>query len=110
VEDLRGPSPEELAMVQDYSACDESERPLTPYARVTSRALQEVGQAEAHKKSSALRVARRGLRLATVPVIFCAYFFYAQLLFQHDAVQAATIQPLIAMGFGQWAHLNIPGG
>jgi serine/threonine protein kinase len=67
----------------------------SPYVRVTSRALEAAKRKEL--ATSRLPCPNRMSRFATVPVVFCAYFFYAHLLFQYEEVHAATIQPLVAL-------------
>lgn len=72
--------------------------PLTPYERVKTRALEHSAlKCEEQKRNTPRRRVRDHLnRIATVPVIFCSFFFYAQTAFEHDGVHAATIQPLVS--------------
>ena len=77
---------------------EEHKTAQTPYLRVQSKA-----QAAA---MAARRTPRRISRLATVPVIFCAYFFYAHAALQVAEINAATLQPLLALSeeFTGWGH------
>ncbi|MGA9252242.1 MAG: serine/threonine-protein kinase [Roseobacter sp.] len=76
-------------------------RASTPIERVRSK---EIERAAAKKKtevqpSDVAEEKRQQLnRFASVPVVFCAYFFYASTAFQHDAVHAAAIEPLTTFG------------
>jgi len=78
------------------------EEKSSPYMRVRSRAVGARTRKTAKKKvaqtssSSGLRLQR----VATVPVVFCAYFFYAQTAFQYEQVQAVTLVPLVKFGAG----------
>ncbi|MEM0900915.1 MAG: hypothetical protein AAGI92_13295, partial [Pseudomonadota bacterium] len=77
-----------------------SRRPtLTPYERVKATAIKRaVEEANAQSEPAPKpKDPRRYVRLASIPVVFCSYLFYAHSAFQQDAVRAATIQPLIAL-------------
>ena len=68
----------------------------TPYIRVKSKAFKAAEEALAAKKAPKLPVSpRRYMRMATIPVVFCAYFFYGYTLLQFEAVHAATLQPIL---------------
>ncbi len=75
-------------------------QPLTPYERVRSTALKRAADAAQmrhaaepdHKTTPGLS------RFAAVPVVFCAYLFYAHAAFQHETVQATTIAPIVTLG------------
>lgn len=71
----------------------------TPYARVTSRALAAAKE-RAEQKEPLIVPSRRMSRYATVPVVFCAYLFYGHTALQYDAVQAATLEPILSFGEG----------
>ncbi len=83
------------ALAEPEDAASLPEVKNSPYVRVTSRALEAAKQKEL--AASKLPCPQRMSRYATVPVVFCAYFFYAHLLFQFEEVQNATIQPLVAL-------------
>lgn len=74
----------------------------TPYMRVASRAVKQepVEPMQAPKRW----VPQDVRRLATVPVVFCAYFFYAHTMLQFDVVRAATVEPIVSFGeeIGSW--------
>ncbi len=90
-EDIARPHPEPDAAPQDRPKAD------TPYVRVTSRALEAAKSREATRSAPAVP-SKRMNRFATVPIVFCAYLFYGYTVLQYDAVQAATVQPLLAWG------------
>lgn len=84
----------------------------TPYARIveaSQKAAQETKIVQKPKKPK-----RSNRRLATVPVVFGAFFFYAQFALQFEQVHAATVVPLVMLGqeFGQFdiAALSGRGG
>lgn len=82
------------------SASDEPERE-TPYLRVKSKAIAAAKEAKEGREKKTFKVpkVRRVRRLATVPVIFCAYFFYGYTALQFDGVKAMTIDPIASMSF-----------
>lgn len=83
----------------------------TPYVRVKSKAIER--QKKLHEQSRRkLRIptTRRMSRLATVPVVFCAYFFYAHTALQFDQVHAATVEPLRALTDGISGWSDAQGG
>ncbi|MEO9650004.1 MAG: protein kinase [Roseobacter sp.] len=76
---------------------DEAAGPkMSPYLRVTSKALRAAE--ELNKPVPAPPKPIHYRRLATVPVVFSAYFFYTYTILQLDGVQAAAVQPLLAFG------------
>ena len=90
---------EALTALSDPSA-EETVAAVTPYERVKTRALErEAQRCEEQMATPPRRLIRDNLnRLATVPVVFCSFFFYAQTAFEHDRVHAVTIQPLVSLG------------
>lgn len=72
---------------------------LTPIERVRSKELDRTtGRAKSKGLIGALKARKPHAirRLASVPIVFCAYFFYGSTVFQQDVVHAATIEPLAA--------------
>ena len=81
----------------------QDERALTPIERIRSKELERTATKVKEREQTAdVKVEKPNAlnRFASVPVVFCAYFFYASTAFQHDTVHAATIQPLAAFGAG----------
>ncbi|WP_227268600.1 serine/threonine-protein kinase [Roseobacter weihaiensis] len=96
---------EETARPEDRGNQVRPEAPApapSPYLRVASKAVEAAKAPKAPPPP--VITPRRIMRFATVPVVFCAYFFYAQTLFQYEEVQQATLQPLLTFGegFGGW--------
>ena len=87
--------------VQNDPASWVEEKPVreTPYVRVKSKAIEREKRLLVEKNSKhRIPTTRRMNRFATVPVVFCAYFFYAQTALKFDEVHAATVEPLRALG------------
>lgn len=83
----------------------------TPYLRIKSKALEmEREKKRKPRYRFGLVSPRRMSRLATVPVVFCAYFFYAHTALQFEEVHAATIEPLrsISAEIGGWPASTDP--
>ncbi|MFK7761763.1 MAG: serine/threonine-protein kinase [Roseobacter sp.] len=80
----------------------------TPYMRVASRAVkpERVEPVPTPKRW----VPQDLRRVATVPVVFCAYFFYAHTMLQFDVVRAATVEPIVSFGeeIGSWNEPSAP--
>ncbi|MEM6887949.1 MAG: serine/threonine-protein kinase [Pseudomonadota bacterium] len=85
---------------------ENAQRPSTPYARIlaAAAAAKEAEEIE-EPKVDAPAASTRMPRLASVPLVFAAYFFYAHTALQLDAVRAATVEPIVSLGasHGFWA-------
>lgn len=76
------------------------QRALTPIERVRSKEVtRSIHKSDAKEKpcTTTDSAPQKLTRLASIPIVFCAYFFYGSAALQYDAVQAATIQPLAAL-------------
>jgi serine/threonine protein kinase len=102
IEDLSSPETVEednwFALSDANAEPEDDKTAQTPYLRIQSKAQAAAMAVE--------RTPRRISRLATVPVIFCAYFFYAHAALQVAEINAATLQPLLALSeeFTDWGH------
>lgn len=99
IEDLRsfGFSKKDKEKQSGTEECQDPSKP-TPYVRVKSKAVQAAREAVAAKEAPRVPISpRQYRRMATVPVIFCAYFFYGYTILQFDVVHAATVQPLMEL-------------
>ncbi|MEM9576646.1 MAG: serine/threonine-protein kinase [Pseudomonadota bacterium] len=95
VEDLRKPDLVD-GKVPAVMGIEKPNETPTPYVRVRSKAVKAAQAAREARKAPKLALSpRQYLRFATIPFVFCAYFFYAYTLLQYDAVQAATVQPFL---------------
>ena len=74
--------------------------PETPYLRVRPKAVEKARAAD-RRHGKLWRLRPRMSRLATVPVVFCAYFFYAQTVFQIEEIRSATLEPLRSLAMGR---------
>jgi serine/threonine protein kinase len=81
----------------------QADRADTPYARILAAAAAKSKAAEPKPRPAVKKT--RAPRLATVPVVFLAYFFYGHTALQFEEVRAATVEPIIALGAeqGLWA-------
>lgn len=98
VEDLSYVPVASIAEAQRQKEAIEQAPRETPYLRVKSKAIEAAkaakeAQLERQKEHRKARIPRLS-RLATVPVVFCAYFFYGQTALQFDGVKALTVQPI----------------
>ncbi len=86
----------------------ETEAKPTPYMRVASRAVEKkrIEPAPPQKRWAP----QDFRRVATVPVVFCAYFFYAHTMLQFEVVREATVNPIVAIGeeLGSWSDSSSP--
>ncbi|WP_436399070.1 serine/threonine-protein kinase [Roseobacter sp. S98] len=98
--------PEEQVSVEEPAP----ETPVreTPYARIVA-AAQRMRAEQAEKAAEPKRVvpAMRPInkrRLATVPVVFCSFFFYTQVAMQFEPVQSAAQAPIrmLEQGLADW--------
>lgn len=94
-----GQREETVDVATETATATEVEKP-TPYVRVTSRALDDEYK-KAQSRQKPRRVSLKGVslqRVATAPIVFGAYFFYAHTAFQYEQVRAYTIIPLVEFG------------
>ncbi len=95
VEDLRALDLVDVGAITLPAVENDDNKP-TPYVRVKSKAVKAAQEAlEVKKSPKPRRSPRQYIRMATIPFVFCAYFFYGYILLQYDAVQAATVQPIL---------------
>ena len=95
VEDL---TPDPAAQKLYLRVAAATENPSTPYIRVKSKAVAAEAEKHAMREAAVPEEPTRMSRFATVPIVFCAYFLYTHLVLQIDAVHAATVQPIVALG------------